>query len=219
MRCLHTSDLHGEVGLIFDLEQDSEQNFDVWIDTGDFFQECTRANKTAESLFQPTWFREKIGARLVKQLAGRQVICVAGNHDYASLGACLVEAGHPEKKVFEIQAGRSFEFGGLRFAGFREIPRIVGEWNYEEFDLARVIEMSFAQNPDVLLTHTPPGGILDGSQFRFGDPKLAVKLFYGEHKVRYHLFGHIHVDGGKSQVENGISFFNGARQAQVILVH
>lgn len=191
-------------------------DFDVWIDTGDFFNNVTRGNRTVEPPAQRFWFRQKgVGDRLVVQLAGRQVILVQGNHDYTSLRDLLVEAGHPEGRVFEISVGNRFEYGGFRFAGFREVNWIVGEWNGERHDLFHEIAITFEQDPTVLITHTPPAGILDSS---YGSTQLATRLFYDEHRVKHHLFGHIHEFGGEDVRQGDIHFYNGARTARILTI-
>jgi len=52
---------------------------------------------------------------------------------------------------------------------------------------------------DILITHTPPAGILDRSSvgYSLGCPDLLEKV--QELKPRYHLFGHIHASYGKQK--------------------
>lgn len=103
---------------------------------------------------------------------------------------------------------------GLRWAGYREIPRIDDEWVGEEVDFSRVIDETWAANPDILVTHGPPGGILDEER-GYGCPALTTALTYRPHRVRHHFFGHTHVCGGQMTAEMGIRFYNGACMARV----
>ena len=53
MKILHSSDLHGSYKeLLMALEGD----FDVWVDTGDFFPNKTRGDRNIETSFQNKWF-------------------------------------------------------------------------------------------------------------------------------------------------------------------
>lgn len=58
---------------------------------------------------------------------------------------------------------------------------------------------------DVLVTHTPPLGILDGFDTHYGDSLLLEKVF--QIKPRLHLFGHIHESYGTEFVD-GVMFSN-----------
>jgi len=73
--------------------------------------------------------------------------------------------------------------------------------------------------PQVLVTHTPPNGILDYAMGRehIGMPALTQWLAYSLHTVKYHLFGHNHDENGL-QEEMGILFSNAAEDSRVIEV-
>ena len=61
------------------------------------------------------------------------------------------------------------EVCGLKWAGFRHIPAIAGEWagevdGYELVELTQKLTAMDPQ-PDVLLTHCPPAGILSTDEY------------------------------------------------------
>jgi Icc-related predicted phosphoesterase len=203
MRIIHSSDLHGSYKGLLAIDDE----FDLWIDTGDFFPNKTRGNRQIESRYQAKWVGHKsLGSRLVDWLNGRPLISIGGNHDYISLASVVAEAGG---EAHDLSDGPA-EVLGLGFAGFRQIPWIIGEWNGETHDFTELIAAALNANPDMLVTHAPPAGILDSKLYAGGIPGLATALTYGEHKICAHFFGHVHHNGGKSLEAMGIRFMNGA---------
>ena len=218
MRILHSSDLHGNYhGL---LEALQSPDWDVWCDTGDFFPNKTRGEVHVEVGHQTRWFSyPRLGSRLTEAMKGRPLVSVSGNHDYISLASGVAAAGGV---AFSL-TGRAppIQIGGFRFGGFREIPWIEGEWAGETHRGAfnSLVGEVLSQNPNVLLTHAPPQGILDndgGQGHGWGIEALTSSLFYTDHKVRAHFFGHIHQQGGKSETHAGIGFHNGATKITLI---
>lgn len=61
---------------------------------------------------------------------------------------------------------------------------------------------------DILVTHSPPHNILDrcADGYRAGCHQLESRVL--EVKPRYHIFGHIHEDGGKTQQGDGTVYVN-----------
>lgn len=226
LKVLHTSDLHSKYHKL--LEQlESIEGLDLWVDTGDFFPNQTRGESAVEFKYQTKWAsseRTDIAARLAKVCLARniKVLTVGGNHDYTSLAGLLSIAGMPPSTVYDLSSSKvSVTLCGLVFAGFREIPYIAGEWNGETelADFRRIVDEALAHDPDVLITHSPAGGILDeypgGPQMRHdGIPYLTSYLMNKPHKVSHHLFGHVHEDGGKTIELGGILFSNAAHKAE-----
>lgn len=210
IQILHTSDLHGDYKtLLAALEGD----FDVWVDTGDFFPNKTRGEVAVEVPYQTKWFAWKdLGERIVKGLAGRPLVSVGGNHDYTSLAALVRDAGGVS---FDISEGPA-RIGGEVFAGFREIPYIQGEWNGETLgpDFKAIVEDCFISDPTILVTHSPAAGLLDDRAHGGGVVQLTSALTWQPHKVKAHFFGHIHETQG-SVTEMGVRFINGAGKAVV----
>ena len=75
------------------------------------------------------------------------------------------------------------------------------------------------ENTDILITHTPPFGILDfDDNINYGSEELLSRisvvrprlhLFGHIHSQHLHLFGHIHSQHGTTTL-NGTTFSNGA---------
>ena len=213
MKILHTSDIHGGYERV--LEALASGDHDVWVDSGDFFPNKTRGDRDVEPAWQAKWSGWKnIGDRLVAALAGRPLVCVGGNHDYVDLAAIVRDAGGT---AFNLADGPA-TVGGRVFAGFREVPYIAGEWNGETHDFDALIEGAMGCDPAVLVTHSPPGGILDDSTDGHppGIGALTNRLMYAPHGVVVHLFGHIHVHGGSVEDVGGIVFSNAATAANTI---
>ena len=209
MRVLHTSDTHGNYKKV--LKALEAGGFDVWIDTGDFFPNKTRGNAQIEVKFQTKWVGYKnLGKRIVAALDGRPLVSVGGNHDYANLAQIVRDAGGT---AYDMGDGAAV-INGKTFAGFREIPWIMGEWNGETVngDFGPIVEKALGANPDVLVTHAPPAGILDDKTHGGGISPLTTALTWQPHNVIAHFFGHIHETQG-SVTEMGIRFINGAEKA------
>lgn len=202
MKFLHSSDLHGQYDDLF-----SFTDFDLWIDTGDFFPNKTRGDRNVETIYQQRWsLANGLEDRLTEWLDGRPLVSIGGNHDYTSLADLVRIFGG---KAYDLSEGPA-KIAGMTFAGFREIPWIIGEWNGESHDFSGLVRTAIGADPDILVTHAPPDGILDSRKYPSGIPGLAMALKYQDHRIKHHFFGHIHENGGKSIEEMGIRFVNGA---------
>lgn len=207
----HISDIHGNLAPLFagsDLP-------DVWVFSGDIFPNETRGDRVVEVPFQTVWFGT-IADALVARLGGRPVVCVGGNHDYVDFAALLRSHGVDARDVSDGPV----DVAGHRFAGFRSVPFIAGEWNGEERDLSPMVDTAFEQDPTILLTHAPASGILDQCSDGHGDGvrPLTSALQYRPHRIVAHLFGHIHERGQQDVEEMGIHFFNGANGCRFVTV-
>ncbi|MGK7912146.1 MAG: metallophosphoesterase [Synechococcus sp.] len=71
-------------------------------------------------------------------------------------------------------------------------------------------------NVDLLITHAPPKGTLDegGQWYRGKIPTLAPLV--QQLAPRYYLCGHMHLDGGKSEMKNGTTYVNAALHNVVV---
>ena len=162
-----------------------------------------------------------IVGELTRWLRGRPFISVQGNHDFTSLARPMQRAG---AKVWDVADG-PVEIDGERFAGFRHIPFITGEWAGEmgpgvlgTMEGARRTAKAMAADPTVLVTHSPGMGVLDqcpSKGGRCGIPGITTHLFMKPNRVKLHLFGHVHEEPNVHQ-EDGIVFSNAAQTARII---
>lgn len=260
LRILHSSDLHGQWRKLLTVE-----DFDIWVDTGDFLPNISRGesieaawqtgwltlpSSTLSRRFKPWiarrygplagmalgWYPPKssqppeksapsIAAALTHWLAGRPAVCVSGNHDFIDMAGPLRAAG---ANIINVGSVPAVTLGGLTFAGFREIPYVTGEWAGEvgnieddptiEEVFKRKMGQALNQEPDILLTHTPPAGIMDysaGKGGSCGSKAITQALQYAPHNVKAHLFGHVHECFGVQQ-EMDIIFSNAATGMRVL---
>lgn len=203
----HTSDLHGRFHDI--LWRDSRVP-DVWVTSGDFCPNFVwRSDRAHEHVAQRAWLRENT-ARLREVFRGKPVLVVDGNHDFLALG--------PELRTMGIEAIDipldGMDFMGHRWAGFPDIPYIDGRWNHESSDalLRRTARRSLESGADILVTHAPPASILSGP---WGIP-MTSDLMYMDHKVKHHLFGHVHEFGGQTALIRDMTFINSAETVTYI---
>lgn len=217
MRLVHASDLHDDSRLVSAIYHAPGE---IVVLTGDLLDNYGRRptiNPKKEAAYQTEWLGYHAAAWKTA-FRGRPVIIVPGNHDFINIKGVLVANGHDPALVHQLAAGSSVVLGGLRFAGFREIPYIEGEWAGEVHDFHGIIDRVWATNPDILVTHAPPAGVLDGRGY--GIPTLTSALTYSPHNIKAHLFGHTHEHGGRELYDPDlkIEFFNGARCVRSICV-
>jgi Icc-related predicted phosphoesterase len=219
MRIAHASDTHDRPSIITAVK---DVDCDVIILTGDILNNQGRCSKTEgkivpymERKYQESWFRKQ-AKKWAPAFAMRPVIYVAGNHDFIAIDRWLAHYGFTNLHVITDE-NPCVEVAGKRFAGFRQVPYIAGEWMGEEHDLRPHVERAMACDPDILVTHAPPGGILDGDE-GYGVAALTTALFYTPHRVTHHFFGHTHSHGGQVITEGGILFSNAAEHLNIIEV-
>ncbi len=216
MRILHTSDIHGKHKRILGTDLD----FDVWVDTGDLLpnygrRECTgyAISPEKEIKYQTRYLRySNLANRIGEFLDGRPVVLVPGNHDFISLADHLRAAGVPNV-ITPTEDG--LDALGVRWAGFRQVSYMSNEWSGEEHpvDLQKRFKRTLECNPDILVTHSPPRGMLSGD--KHGIPGALNTFTYEGTSVRTWFFGHNHHHGGKTRTDLDVTFINGASKVSV----
>lgn len=98
---------------------------------------------------------------------------------------------------------------GVHYFGSPMIPKFVGAFNRERGDELRKYWNQIPGEVDVLITHTPPKGILDRTSLGLtvGCADLMEKVLAVTPK--YHLFGHVHEAYGKI-TQGETTFVNGS---------
>jgi Icc-related predicted phosphoesterase len=122
--------------------------------------------------------------RAILGRAGKPVFLVPGNHDET--------AWNDGDGLVNIH-GRRVEFGGMNFVGYRWTLDHRSEADMER-DLASLAPL--VDERTVLVTHSPPTGMMDGTKGRsYGVP--ALRALVREREPRWHLFGHVHSSCGR----------------------
>ena len=134
------------------------------------------------------------------------ILCIGGNHDFRLQE--LVESTTSPFKYAAYLQDSSYSFRGVKFYGAPWVPDLPGQ----AFDLhSQALFEKWRKIPDdtdVLITHTPPLGILDvpsRSNISCGCAHLASRVF--EVAPKLHCFGHVHHSSGQT-TSNGITFMN-----------
>jgi len=142
-------------------------------------------------------------------------IIIAGNHDRWSLKKYNIDK---LKDLGIIYLEHEYcDIDGIMFFGSPYTPTF-GNWFHmkQRYNLDEYWKMIDDNSVDVLITHGPPQGILDGNiegrgyYEQCGDIALLKNVF--RIKPKYHVFGHIH-DSKKCYnngifIRNNINFIN-----------
>lgn len=103
----------------------------------------------------------------------------------------------------------SLELEGLHIWGSPMIPKFVGAFNRKRGEELRAYWEKIPEDVDILITHTPPAGILDRTSMGFSVGCKELRQRVNELDARLHLFGHVHESYGR-EAHNGTTFINGS---------
>ena len=153
----------------------------------------------------------------LKSLPFKHIILVPGNHDVCceTLMNKGMEPALREKLFGKIHylrdSGVTLE--GVRFWGSPWIPPYAGAFNLDADARASRWKL-IPQGTDVLVTHGPPQGVLDGGA---GCKHLMDAV--EDVKPSIHCFGHFHDCGGNQQKIGSTCFLNVAKSPLVLDIH
>jgi len=190
MRLTIISDTHGEHDILGRLSGD------VLIHCGDMFNMFSQSDEDFERM--DAWF-------------GKQdfdlILCTGGNHDF-ELQKRSSYAGDPFENAVYLE-GRSHEHEGVIFFGAPWIPSLFGQAFYTKDHKLSEKWSDIPNKVDVLITHTPPAGILDVSSrgLSLGCQYLLAALERTQPAI--HCFGHVHASSGVHKNGN-TTFVNAA---------
>jgi len=171
--------LHEELGTL---------SGDVLIHCGDMLDLFNRTDADLQKL--DVWF-------------GRQdfklILCTGGNHDMLLEQIVAGDINPFENAVF-LQ-DKPYEYQGVRFYGAPWTPDLDGHAFYQNAEQLKDSWSKIPENIDVLITHTPPRGILDVSSrgLELGCEELAIAV--NRIKPKLHCFGHVHASAGETRNE------------------
>lgn len=191
------SDTHNDHSMCTDLE------CDVLIHCGDF---STKGNFTETEVFLK-WF--------VKQPAKYKIL-VPGNHDRKI-------KTHPEllSRVHEygihMLMNEGLIINNVKFWGGFFVPYVRDGKYLQDLHTRASAWANMPMDIDVLITHAPPKHILDRNKegYPCGCDQLleSVKI----RNIKYHVFGHIHEEGGKTVEVYETRFINAACKSREYL--
>lgn len=98
---------------------------------------------------------------------------------------------------------------GLHLWGSPMIPKFVGAFNRKRGEELMAYWEKIPDDVDILITHTPPYGILDRTSRGLSVGCEDLRKRINELHPRLHLFGHIHESYGKEE-HNDTVFANGS---------
>jgi Icc-related predicted phosphoesterase len=151
---------------------------------------------------------ERFGEWLNRQPFKHKVV-IPGNHDLGFEDSWPAASAILRKKCPDVQILNQelVDVEGKLIWGSPWTPEFHG-WAFN-YDHSKAPEYwkDIPERLDVLMTHGPPHGVLDGV-FRHGGPKLnvgcpALLLAVQTKAPRFHVFGHIHECGGRIFLADG----------------
>ena len=129
---------------------------------------------------------------------GRQqfekILVVGGNHDVA-VEDC-VHKGIPAFRHAQLLQDEAVQIDGVRFYGSPWVPGLPGMAFHARDEDLRAAWEAIPHDTDVLITHTPPAGVLDRSSRGEHLGCAALREVLLARPVALHCFGHIHASRG-----------------------
>lgn len=185
----HLSDLHSSF-------PEPTQEFDITILSGDIFPDFLGYGKQHSAQQQEHWLKRNRN-RIEDWYRGKPCFYIHGNHDFLNDNSLARETGAINiNDSFAITDDESLIYG------FPWIPNCGGNWEYGLSDLAMLAAVETMLDdfkevgyPTILVTHSPPYGILDKSYMSLGNVRLTNALSYSFPEnclPKALLCGHIH---------------------------
>ncbi len=122
-------------------------------------------------------------------------VAVPGNCDHPDIVDVFEETGT------ESAHGRRFEMNSMQFSGLgASNPLPFGTlFTYSEENIYTFLD-SLLPGSDILITHTPPVGILDRTTFGHHGGSESIRKVVEKYRPVLHVFGHIHESPGVERI-------------------
>jgi Icc-related predicted phosphoesterase len=149
--------------------------------------------------------------RWLANVTHKPVLWIPGNHDVN-----LVDWNSGHQYVVCLR-DRVVEINGIKFGGFvwnncDNMPILEDVFVYTTADQGKLNEeVARLAECDVLLSHSPPAGVLDVTRFGHSIGVPGLLKWAMDTKCRYILCGHVHECGGKIYYKDGINIVNTAQ--------
>jgi Icc-related predicted phosphoesterase len=203
MKLFCFSDTHGKYSDIKEKILDNVEYYtsDIFVYAGDFstnrYHEDTDPASVVSfiNFLNWCWNRELF----------KSIIFVPGNHDwseYRFLGYSVKEELTRQPFNVHYLNNNSACIDNRRFYGTPELECEGWAFSHPEDRLPEYFQR-IPDDTEILVTHTPPKGILSS---RWGSSSLLAKIKKLK-KLKIHIFGHIHEENGIENI-NGIKYIN-----------
>jgi Icc-related predicted phosphoesterase len=134
-------------------------------------------------------------------------IFIPGNHDSFMTNLSKKSVELIDTFGITLLLDSSIVINGFKIYGTPWIPKI---WKWYFMDDEEGLRKRFEKIPEdtnILITHTPPFGILDQTFFEHVGSKALLERVMELKDLQIHLFGHIHESRGMEK-RDGIRFVN-----------
>lgn len=153
-----------------------------------------------------TWLRA-MGARY------RVILWIPGNHDIGVTARTFDDIPGVICALNQTGSLCKFTLFGVSQTVCFDQPSLKTKWDYMTDDLYRDFIAFDFPRVDIVLSHGPPKGILDGPH-RQGSPGL--RSYIQREQPRLVVCGHVHEDGGKEQVYRSLTYRGIRRETRVV---
>lgn len=149
-------------------------------------------------------------------LPHKRKVIIAGNHDFCFEHGTLARAMFPDDVTYLQDSSAVID--GVKFYGSPHQPEFFNwAFNLPRGERLAAKWAAIDEDTNVLVTHGPPYGVLDGvpepgkiGPQHVGCKDLMARVRTLKH-LKLHVFGHIHLHGGLMTIEDdGVRFVNAA---------
>lgn len=146
--------------------------------------------------------------RWLGELDYEAIFVVPGNHDGQFWDSQAVSRSLLSNATVLID--EMVEYKGYKIYGSPWVAQYGDWWYMVHPDALYDIWQKIPDDIDILITHQPPYGILDGVRRGNAGCKYLREAVLTRIKPKLHVYGHLHLDGGRLVQQQDIYFVNAA---------